>query len=187
MPSHWIRFLLQLVASALTLWLSFVALGAQGHFFYVWPLTAVQLSIALVSWQTRRSRILQLTASCFGEFLATRLLGMPVWIGAWLSISQVIEVGCLAAILYPQVSGFDDLKRRGNVLRFGLAALIVPVVAVVLVLKPISILAHSTLFTSWLIVAPADTLGILIIFPVLLFCYSGEYRSLGEDWSASPF
>ncbi|HEX4322039.1 MAG TPA: diguanylate cyclase [Acidobacteriaceae bacterium] len=178
MPSYWIRTLLQLAASALTLWLSFAALGTHGHFLYVWPLTAVQLSIALVNWQTAHSRVAQLSAACAGEFLATVLLGMPLWIGALLSITQTIEVGCLAAILYPRISGFDDLKRGVNVLRFGAAALLVPAVVLIAALKAISVMAHATLLTSWLIVVPADTLGIAIIFPVLMFLHNGEYRSL---------
>jgi len=177
MSSKWTRFLAQFAASALTLWLSFVALGVQGHFLYIWPLTAVQVSIALGCWQDRRDRAMQLSLAWLGEMLATRLLGMPLWIGAWLAIVQAIEVGAICTVLYPKVTGFDDLKRRENVLRFGLAALLIPMAAVSMVVKPISVLAHTSLFTAWTIVVPSDTLGIGIVLPSLLFFYSGEFRS----------
>jgi diguanylate cyclase (GGDEF)-like protein/PAS domain S-box-containing protein len=178
MPTNRIRILIQLAASTLTLWLSFVALGTQGHFLYIWPLTAVQLSIALTDWGSRSSRIAQLAAAFVGELLATVLLGMPLWIGLWLAAVQVLEVSCVAAILVPRVTVFDDLKRRENVLRFGLAALLTPMAAVALVVEPISALAHASFLVVWSIVVPSDTLGIAIVLPALMFFYSGEYRSL---------
>ena len=180
MPTRWTQPIAQLLATTLTLWLSFVLLGDRGGFFYVWPLTAVQLAIALGNWRDNRERFLQLLACCTGELAATTLLGMPVWIGCALAVIQTLVVGCVATMLAQQVVRFDDLKKRKNVVRFGLAALLVPFAAVALAAFPIAALTHKTALRTWEVVAPSDALGIAIILPPLLFLISGEYRSFRQ-------
>lgn len=172
-----IRSLVQLIATTLTMWSSFVLLGGKDHFLFLWPLTAVQLAIALADWRGKRERLFQLLACCIGGILATSLLGMPLLIGVSFAVIQTLEVGCIAAILTQHIGRFDDLKRRGNVLRFGLAALLVPSFAVGLAAIPISALTHTSILTAWTIAAPSDALGIVVILPALLFLSSGEYRS----------
>jgi diguanylate cyclase (GGDEF)-like protein/PAS domain S-box-containing protein len=176
-PGKWSRPLVQFTASALTMWLGFVALGSTEHFLFLWPLTAVQVSIALNDWRNTRARSVQLLACGTGDLLACSLLGMPLWVGIWQTAVQVLEVAGVVAILYPHVLNFDDLKQRAHLLRFGVAAVLVPLVAVALAAKPISALTHATLIQSWLIAAPSDSLGIAVVLPVLLFFSSGEFRS----------
>lgn len=176
-PGKWSRPLVQFTASALTMWLGFVALGSTEHFFFLWPLTAVQVSIALNDWRSTRARSAQLLACGTGDLFACFMLGMPLWVGIWQAAVQVIEVAGVVAILYPHVLNFNDLKQRAHLVRFGVAALMAPLVAVALAAKPISVLTHATLIQSWLIATPSDTLGIAVILPVLLFFASGEFRT----------
>jgi diguanylate cyclase (GGDEF)-like protein/PAS domain S-box-containing protein len=176
-PGKWSRPLVQFTASALTMWLGFVALGSTEHFLFLWPLTAVQVSIALNDWRSSRARSVQLLACGTGDLLACSLLGMPMWVGVWQAAVQVIEVGGVVAILYPHVLNLDDLKQRTHLLRFGVAAIMVPLVAVALAAKPISALTHATLIQAWLIAAPSDSLGIAVVLPPLLFFSSREFRS----------
>lgn len=167
----------QLLATTVTTWLVFTWLGGRNHLLYIWPLTAIQLSILLADWHDRRDRLAQLIACVAGELLASRLVGMPFWTGAAMTAVQTIETGCSAALLSRKIVRFDDLKKRENVVRFGLIAIGIPLLAVALIAKPVSGLTHQPVLGTWLIVAPSDVLGFAILLPPLLFLRSGEYRS----------
>ena len=177
-PSKWTRPLLQFAAPMFTVWAGFVVLGSIHHFLFIWPLTAVQVSIALGDWRNMRARISQLSACWIGHALAYQLLGMPPWIGIWRAAVQIVEVAVVVTILYPAVVRFEDLKKRENLLRFGIAAFVVPIFTVALAAKPISGLTHASLFQSWLIAAPSDCLGVAVVLPALLLFSSRDARSL---------
>lgn len=180
MARHFFKTAAQFLATALTMWFVFTWLGARNHFLSIWPLTAVQLSLLLGEWSSRRDRVAQLIACAGGELLAASLLGMPFWIGAAMTAVQTMETGFSAALLTPAVVRFDDLKKRENVVRFGLIAFSLPLAAVALVARPVSALTHQSAITTWLLVAPSDVLGVAILLPPLLFLFSGEYRSISR-------
>lgn len=74
-PAQWTRPLIQLLASAFTVWAGFVVLGSTHYFLFIWPLTAVQAWIALADWRDTRSRALQLLACWIGHFAGALALG----------------------------------------------------------------------------------------------------------------
>ena len=177
-PGSWSRAVLQIAASAVTVWAGFTVFGSTHSFLFIWPLTAVQVSIALGDWSTSRSRAIQLFSAFAGHIIAGRVLGLPLWIGTWLAAVQILEVAAIIVVLSPNILKFEDLKRRTNVLRFCLVAFLVPLVSVAMVAKPISALTRASLFQSWLIAAPSDCLGIAAILPALLLLWSPESRDL---------
>lgn len=170
--------LAQIVVTTLIIWVAFRWTGARNHLLYVWPVTAVQLSIALVNWNTRRSRLLQLAACAVGQAIASSLLALPAGFAAAMIVLQTAEVGCAAALIAPRVRRFDDLKRSTSLRRFLLASLVVPLSMVSLAAEPISLLTRQPWLQTWKVVAPSDVLGYVILVPPLLFLLSGEYRSL---------
>jgi len=173
-----IKSLGQFLATVLTTWMAFMLLASRDHFLYVWPLTAVQLAIAVTDWRGTAAKIVEVAGAGAGVLMVSRLLGMPLWIGASMATAQMLELGCAAEILTRSVTCFDDLKRRVNVLRFGLVAIAVPLMAVGLLVKPVAANTHASIWKTLIIVAQGDSLGIAVILPALLFLTSGEYRSI---------
>jgi diguanylate cyclase (GGDEF)-like protein/PAS domain S-box-containing protein len=177
MRTRLLQIAAQFLVTGITTWALMVWLGGARHLLYVWPLTAIQLAIVLGSWRSPVDRFLQLAAGACGELIACAVVGIPLWIGFALSLNQAAEVWCAGMILSRSVTRFDDLKRRVHVLRLGVTALLVPIVFIGIAAKPVSVLTHHSMFSTWKIVMPSDTLGLAVVLPALLFLLSGEYRS----------
>ena len=154
--------------------------GARHSPLCVWPLTAIPLAIVLSTWQSRIDRFLQLTASALGELAACAALGIPLWISLSLSVCQGLEVWAAGEILSRSVTRFGDLRKRVNVLRLGIVAVVVPALFDRIVAGPFAVLTHNSVGATWKILAPADTLGLAVGLPLLLFLLSGEYLPLGK-------
>ncbi len=175
MQSRLVRVVAQFLAAGFTTWVLMTWFGGRHTLLYVWPLTAVPLALALGSWHSRLDRSLQLAGSALGELAVCSALGIPLWIGLSLSIGQSLEVWAAGEILSRSVTCFQDLKKRVNVLRLGIVAVVVPALFERIVADPFAALTHSSVSTTWKIMAPADTLGLAIGLPALLFLLSGEY------------
>lgn len=169
--------IIQFSVTAAVTWALMVWLGGRNHLLYVWPLGAIQLAILLPNWRNPSSRYLQIAAAAAGQFTSLLFVAAPLWIATSFSLDQAAELWIMGYFLASGVHSFDNLKHRSQVLRFAVAALIVPALALIPVAIPIAAFTHVTPSIAWLTVMPSDTLGYAVVFPALFFLLTGEYRT----------
>ncbi len=149
--------------------LLFGLLVPRGHLMYVWPVTGMQLALLLSSRDNKRWLWLEIAAAAAGFFVAGLVVHIDLF---FLSILQGLELSLLLLLLQGHVECFDDLKTRVHVMRFFLAAILVP--ALTAAAAPFVNLAPLSGMRVWSGVALADSLGIAVCTPALLFLLSGR-------------
>ncbi|ADW68975.1 sensor domain-containing diguanylate cyclase [Granulicella tundricola] len=169
------RALLQFGATALTTAVLFHYLPAN-HLFYVWPLTGVQLAILWSVWNHRLSRVTQICAATAGFLAILIFQGYPLRVVAGLTCIQGLELWGMAAVLRLRISRFDDLKQMRHVARFGIVAVVVPMIAATLRAAVFYNTVHRTFLQTWFITGMAHSVGLMVTLPGLLFLISEESR-----------
>ena len=154
----------------LTLFLLGLLLGLQQpqHLLYVWPLVGVQLALLLSNVGQRASEPrLEILAASGAVLVSSLAAGMPVAACLVLALKQILELTLLLWLLKCSVRCFDDLKTRNNVRRFFFAAIVVPFLTSPLM--PHLALGSRSALGAWLGIALADSLGIAVFTPAILF------------------
>ena len=164
-------------ASAASMWLTYSALGSVNELIYIWPLTGVRLGLMLPDWAHRKGRVASQLSGIFGVFVGGWLLGLPPWFALAVGCLSTLDVWIAGSILSRGVHGFEDLKRRENLLLFGIAAIAGPLVAGGLAGIPLALFLHEPFLRTSLISALSDSLGMAVVLPALLFVLTGTYRS----------
>jgi diguanylate cyclase (GGDEF)-like protein/PAS domain S-box-containing protein len=149
--------------------LLFGLLVPRGHLMYVWPVTGMQLALLLSSREDKRWFRLEICAAAAAFFVTGLVLHIDL---LFLAILQGVELSLLLLLLRGHVECFDDLKTRTNIMRFFLAAILVP--ALTAIAAPLAKLAPISALRLWSAVALADSLGIAVYTPALLFLLSGR-------------
>jgi diguanylate cyclase (GGDEF)-like protein/PAS domain S-box-containing protein len=141
----------------------------RGHLMYVWPVTGMQLALLLNSREDKRWFRLEIAAAASAFVVIGLLLHVNL---LFLAILQAVELSLLVLLLRGHVQCFDDLKTRAHVMRFFLAAILVP--ALTAIAAPLANLAPLSALRVWSGVALSDSLGIAVCTPALLFLLSGR-------------
>ena len=93
----------------------------------IWPVSGVELALLLPHCRKGvRQHALSLVVIALGVLAGGWLVGMPLGLATLLGVLTCVDVliGCL--VMGGYVHGFEDLKHRSNVVRFGLVATIAP-------------------------------------------------------------
>lgn len=118
--------------------------GRVDQLTLLWPVSGLQLALLLPSWcKSRRLRWWSQAAGCVGVFFGGILVGMPYWLAAQIAILTGIDVCSAGAMLSVRLQSFEDLKHCRNVLRFGVATTLVPLITGVLGAWPVSYFLHQ--------------------------------------------
>jgi diguanylate cyclase (GGDEF)-like protein/PAS domain S-box-containing protein len=165
------------VASVFSMWLVYRVLGQVNQLIYIWPLTGVQLGILLPEWMNCRSRLRSQLAGVLGVFTGGCIMGLPFWFALAIACLSGIDVWIAGIILSKGVRGFEDLKRRENLVLFVIAATVGPLVVGLLAGLPVALFLHEYLLRTSIISALSDSLGMAIVLPALLFLLTGTYRN----------
>ena len=156
-------------------------LGRVDQLALLWPVSGVELALLLPCWRmSRRQRWYSQAAGCLGVLIGGLLVGMPGWLATQIALLTGIDVCVAGAILSVGVQGFEDLKRRKNVLRFGVATTLVPVATGVLGALPVSHFLRQPVLKTAMISISGNSLGMALVTPAVLFLMSGEYRSMNK-------
>ena len=159
----------------LTLFLLRLLLGLQQpqHLLYVWPLVGVQLALLLSNVGRKASEPrLEILAASGAVLVSSLAAGLPVAACLVLALKQILELTLLLWLLKGSVRCFDDLKTRNNVRRFFFAAIVVPFLTSPLM--PHLALGSRSALGAWLGIALADSLGIAVFTPAILFLLAGR-------------
>ncbi len=173
--------LTMLVSTFAVTWLTLGLVERANGLLYLWPLTGLQLGLLLPMWQTGWSALLPpLASGAIGIMLGATAAGMPGGAAVMVGLISACDVTLAAWIMSPGILRFDDLKERSKVLRFGIASLVAPLImgtAAALATIPVTHEPFGRIVTATVL---ADSLGIAIVLPAILFLTSGEYRDPGK-------
>ncbi len=167
-----LRMCLQFAATALMVALLPGVLHMSGHLMYVWPVTGIQLALLLRSREQGWEDSFEIAAAATG-FLVLSLLQHSSLHAALLHTAvQAAELWLLLYFLGDKVRCFDDLKTRDRVSRLLIAATLIPVGAALFTLS--TGWQQLSFLRVWSSIALADSLGIVVFTPALLFLFSGR-------------
>ncbi len=168
------------VASLLVIVLVYKSPGGTHKYIYIWPLTAIQLALILPSWRMPLVRFSSLLAGIPAVMLGGILVGLPFPLTLDIALLTVIDVWICGVILSRGIQGFEDLKHTKNLLLFLSATFAGPIATGAITSITIAAIVHK----PYLFVVPSvvfsDSLGIAVVFPVMLFLLTGEYRSFSK-------
>ncbi len=154
-------------------------LGRVTSYVLIWPVSGVELTLLLPHCRKGiREHAVSFAAIALGVLVGGLLVGMPAGLATLLGVLTCVDVliGCLLMGGYVHV--FEDLKHRSNVVRFGLVATIAPLLTGAIGAYSVAAFLHEPARRTGEMSILANSLGIILILPLLLFITSGEYRSL---------
>lgn len=169
---------LTLVATAVGTVLTFRSLHGLHSPIYLWPATGIQLGILLPLWTHRSARWRAQCAGALGVFLGAFLCGIPAWFALLLALISFSDVWLVGTILSRSIRGFEDLKQRRNLWRFFLGAQLGPLLGAILSAAPAAYFTGAPLQHIALSALLADSLGLVVVLPAILFVRTGKYRNL---------
>ncbi len=151
----------------------------RGHgTVYLWPLTAVELGFLIPLWHKPKIRILAQGTGAVGALFGGLLAGRPMWFACCMASISLLDVWIAGTILSRGVLGFDDLKKRSNLLLLALAAIAAPIIGGAVKAYPLSLLLHIRPLDAGILSTICESLGMVIILPALLFLLTGRNRDL---------
>ncbi len=149
----------------------------RGHgIIYLWPLTAVELGFLVPLWNKPQVRILAQGTGAIGALCGGLLAGRPMWFASSVAAISLLDVWIAGTILSRGVRGFEDLKRRSNLLLLALAAIVAPIIGGAIKAYPLSHLLHIRPLDAGMLSTVCESLGMVIILPALLFLLTGKNR-----------
>ena len=152
-------------------------LADRGHgVVYLWPLTAVELGFLIPLWHQSKVRILAQGTGAVGALCGALLAGRPMWFACSVAAISLLDVWIAGTILSRGVRGFDDLKKRGNLLLLALAAIAAPIIGGTVKAYPLSRLLHMRPLDAGILSTICESLGMVIVLPALLFLLTGRNR-----------
>ena len=160
------------------MWLVFHPLRVEAPLVYLWPFAALQLGVMLPEWRSPLSRFTAQLAGLLGIFAGGSLVGLPVSFTLAIGFITAVDVWIAGSILSRSVRGFEDLKRRKNLLLFAVAAAVAPVATGLLMGTPLAAYLHLHLIKATVVVVLSDSLAIGVMVPAMLYLVTGEYRTL---------
>ncbi|SEF45816.1 PAS domain S-box-containing protein/diguanylate cyclase (GGDEF) domain-containing protein [Bryocella elongata] len=167
-----------LVLTTVAVLLTFRSLHGVHNAIYLWPATGIQLGILLPVWKSCRMRLRAQIAGAFGVFFGCFLSGLPPWFALSIAFISFADVWLVGTILSVSILGFEDLKKRRNLWRFLVGAQAGPAMGALLSSLPVTYFTHLPLLKSAVSALLADSLGLLVILPAVLFIYTGKYRRI---------
>jgi len=163
-------------AALVSIVLVYRILGNTTDPIYIWPVSAVQLGLLLPRWRRSRMRGLGQLAGALGVLAGGRIIGLPLGVAFSVACTSGVDVWIAGSILSKGVREFEDLKRRENLLLFGIAVIVAPalmglgngLVEVLLFhLFPVKMILTRIM---------SDSLGIAMVLPIFLFLLTGANR-----------
>ncbi len=154
-------------------------LGGNGGFLLLWPVSGMGIGWSLRFWRTGVAR----RCAPLGAMLCAVLLGTlagsqnAALASTW-TVLTCVDILLAGSFLGPHIASFEDLKRRANIVRLVLAATVVPVISGVAITLPVALFHHVPWLQATSTAILANSLGIVIALPAVLFLTTGEYRSL---------
>ena len=153
-------------------------LGRVTSYVLIWPVSGVELALLLPHCRKGvKEHVLSFIAIGAGVVVGGLLVGMPPGLATLLGVLTCVDVviGCL--MMGGHIHVFEDLKHRNNVVRFGLVATIAPLITGAVGAFSVAAFLHEPARQTGEMSILANSLGIVLVLPLILFATSGEYRS----------
>ncbi len=166
-----LALLIGAAAFGLLAFLSLTFAREAGRVASIWPANGAILALILL--RPRKERWWLIGGGLIGNVVADMLMGDTGAVALGLALANAIEIG-LAAVLLTWKGRTVDLGRIRELFRFGLIAILVPVLSSVIAAATLVIWSHGPLVANvgrWFV---ADALGLLIVTPPLLLAASPQ-------------
>jgi hypothetical protein len=184
---RWLRLALLAAAAAFSVLFALRFAGHVDHFILIWPASGVFIAFSLRYWRPEPlEQAWSILAGAVGVFVGGLAVGMPGYLALQIALLTAIDAWIAGWLLGGRVSRFDDLKRTENVMRLGLATLIGPILTGVLGAIPLSHFLHAPFLFTAAMNSLANSLGIALLVPLLLFFLSGISPGSNASPPAAP-
>ena len=172
-------YLLLFCGSLLAIMFALRVVGRADKWLLLWPVSGMALGLALPDWANGwRARLGLLVAGAAGTICGSFLVGAHWWPGLMTAGVMSVDMLIAGAFLSPRVKRFDDLKTWSNMLRFLATAVVSPAITGLLSALTVSGHIHAPFWKTAAMSILANSLGIAVMLPAVLFLTGGEYRSL---------
>ena len=173
------RLLAQFLAGAASVFFALRVIGHVDRFVVVWPVSAVCTGLLLPRWKLEaHNRFSSVIAGFLGAFTGCLTVGMPWWFATTIAALTAVDVVLSCLAMGTAVYRFDDLKHTPNLARFGLACILGPATTALLGALPVSGFLHEPALRTLMMSALANSLGMGLLLPTVLFLHDAEYRNV---------